>query len=152
VRSGGLLWLTNVIVFALWYWRLDRRWTDIAPQAKQIRQAQAFFFHRCRSRMTNVPNLSVRGWRPPSSITFRRFHAEFYIRPTMHPCSHAGKGPRNDPDFYFTQHRRFADLACSRRSLTVPPPGRYFANRIKFRLRAPKYPPRLAGWQLNGAW
>src|SRR5439155_17091853 len=22
-RSGGLLWLTNVIVFALWYWRLD---------------------------------------------------------------------------------------------------------------------------------
>ena len=23
VRSGGLLWLTNVIVFALWYWRLD---------------------------------------------------------------------------------------------------------------------------------
>src|SRR5205085_11526433 len=21
--SGGLLWLTNVIVFALWYWRLD---------------------------------------------------------------------------------------------------------------------------------
>ena len=23
LRSGGLLWLTNVIVFALWYWRLD---------------------------------------------------------------------------------------------------------------------------------
>jgi len=22
LRSGGLLWLTNVIVFALWYWRL----------------------------------------------------------------------------------------------------------------------------------
>src|SRR5204862_8263583 len=23
LRSGGLLWLTNVIVFALWHWRLD---------------------------------------------------------------------------------------------------------------------------------
>jgi hypothetical protein len=23
LRSGGLLWLANVIVFALWYWRLD---------------------------------------------------------------------------------------------------------------------------------
>jgi hypothetical protein len=23
LRSAGLLWLTNVIVFALWYWRLD---------------------------------------------------------------------------------------------------------------------------------
>ena len=23
LRSGGLLWLTNVIVFATWYWRLD---------------------------------------------------------------------------------------------------------------------------------
>ena len=23
LRSGGLLWLTNVIVFGLWYWRLD---------------------------------------------------------------------------------------------------------------------------------
>lgn len=23
LRSGSLLWLTNVIVFALWYWRLD---------------------------------------------------------------------------------------------------------------------------------
>src|SRR5207249_6670491 len=23
LRSGGLLWLTSVIVFALWYWRLD---------------------------------------------------------------------------------------------------------------------------------
>lgn len=23
LRSGGLLWLTNVIVFTLWYWRLD---------------------------------------------------------------------------------------------------------------------------------
>ena len=23
LRSGGLLWLTNVIIFALWYWRLD---------------------------------------------------------------------------------------------------------------------------------
>ena len=23
LRSGGALWLTNVLVFALWYWRLD---------------------------------------------------------------------------------------------------------------------------------
>jgi hypothetical protein len=23
LRSGGALWMTNVLVFALWYWRLD---------------------------------------------------------------------------------------------------------------------------------
>src|SRR5881398_3011532 len=31
LRSGGLLWLTNVIIFALWYWRLD----DGGPTLRQ---------------------------------------------------------------------------------------------------------------------
>src|ERR1041385_967255 len=29
--SGGLLWLTNVIVFALWYWRLDGGGPTLPP-------------------------------------------------------------------------------------------------------------------------
>src|SRR5437762_14120486 len=29
LRLGGLLWLTNVFCCALWYWRLDGRWSNV---------------------------------------------------------------------------------------------------------------------------
>src|SRR6266567_7382458 len=55
-------------------------------------------------------------------LSVRRFHAEFYIRPDRRAAACAlGKGPRDDPDFYFAQYRRFADLARGRRSVTGPP-------------------------------
>jgi len=37
-----LLWLTNVIVFALWYWRLRRR-TNLATRKQEIWQHQLSF-------------------------------------------------------------------------------------------------------------
>ena len=40
LRSGGLLWLTNVIVFALWYWRLDGGGPNLAPETTEIRQQE----------------------------------------------------------------------------------------------------------------
>src|SRR5436189_4704476 len=38
LRSGGLLWLTNVIVFALWYWR-DRKSTRLNSSHRCISYA-----------------------------------------------------------------------------------------------------------------
>src|SRR5256885_16642154 len=35
LRSGGLLWLTNVIVFALWYWRLGGRRRTLRSKQKK---------------------------------------------------------------------------------------------------------------------
>src|SRR6266496_3635752 len=58
LRSGGLLWLTNVIVFALWYWRLDGGGPTLRHEQKNS-AALAFFSRRCRSRMTSVANLHV---------------------------------------------------------------------------------------------
>jgi hypothetical protein len=43
LRSAALLWLTNILVFALWYWRLDAG----GPHARERRgehTAGAFFF------------------------------------------------------------------------------------------------------------
>src|SRR2546430_3001378 len=39
LRSGGLLWLTNVIVFALWYWRFGGGGPDFRPKQNKIRSA-----------------------------------------------------------------------------------------------------------------
>src|SRR5260370_24519513 len=39
LRSGGLLWLTNVIVFALWYWRLDGGGPTCVHQEKKFRSS-----------------------------------------------------------------------------------------------------------------
>ena len=53
-------------------------------------------------------------------LSVRRLHAEFYIRSDRRAAACAlGKGPRDDPDFYFAQYRRFADLARCRRSVTA---------------------------------
>jgi hypothetical protein len=43
LRSGGLLWLTNVIVFALWYWRLDGGGPTKRHEEKEVRQHQFSF-------------------------------------------------------------------------------------------------------------
>ena len=36
LRSGGLLWLTNVLVFALWYWRLDGGGPTVRQELKKF--------------------------------------------------------------------------------------------------------------------
>ncbi len=57
MRSGAILWVTNVVVFATWYWRLDAG----GPNARDRRGAHtdgAFLFPQ----MTIRP--PVRTWRP----------------------------------------------------------------------------------------
>src|SRR2546426_9883297 len=43
LRSGGLLWLTNVIVFALWYWRLDGGGPTLRHKQNKIGRTSLLF-------------------------------------------------------------------------------------------------------------
>jgi hypothetical protein len=60
-RSTAILWWTNVLVFALWYWRLDAG----GPHEREDRGAHtegAFFFPQM---MTGAPGLDAQsGWYP----------------------------------------------------------------------------------------
>jgi hypothetical protein len=59
LRSAAVLWITNIIVFALWYWRLDAG----GPHAREERGAHtagAFFFPQM---MDGAP-VDVANWSP----------------------------------------------------------------------------------------
>jgi len=43
LRSGGLLWLTNIIVFALWYWRLDGGGPTVRAREKKFGSTSFLF-------------------------------------------------------------------------------------------------------------
>ena len=91
LRSGGLLWLTNVIVFALWYWRLDGAAQPCARNNGNS-AARVSFFHRCKLLTTSDPNLRVHaGIRALSIICSSRSRRVPHSgRPTRR-CSHAGQ-------------------------------------------------------------
>jgi hypothetical protein len=57
LRSGGAIWLTNVIVFALWYWDMDRG--GPAERACGTHKHTDFLF----SQMT-APELVAKDWEP----------------------------------------------------------------------------------------
>ena len=92
LRSGGLLWLTNVIVFALCG---TGAWT--AADQPCVRNngnsaARVSFFHRCKFHMTSDPNLRVHaGIRALSIICSSRSRRVPHSgRPTRR-CSRAGQ-------------------------------------------------------------
>ena len=61
--SGALLWLTNVIVFALWYWRLDGG----GPTARQEHKkfgSTSFLFPQMQLERTERGRFECEGWRP----------------------------------------------------------------------------------------
>ena len=63
LRSGGGLWLTNVLVFALWYWRLDGG----GPREREARQAfgsRSFVFPQMQIEKIERARFAVDGWRP----------------------------------------------------------------------------------------
>jgi uncharacterized membrane protein len=55
--TGGIIWLTNVIVFALWYWEFDRG--GPAARAQGVRMYPDFQFVQMAS-----PELAPPGWEP----------------------------------------------------------------------------------------
>jgi hypothetical protein len=63
LRSGGLLWLTNVIVFALWYWRLDGGGPTIRHERKDF-GSTSFLFPQMQVPRDERQQFACARWRP----------------------------------------------------------------------------------------
>ena len=61
--SGGLLWLTNVIVFALWYWRLDGGGATKRQENKRFGSC-SFLFPQMQIPKDERPDFACVRWRP----------------------------------------------------------------------------------------
>jgi hypothetical protein len=61
--SGGLLWLTNVIVFALWYWRLDGGGPTVRHEVKKF-GSTSFLFPQMQVPHDERAQFACTGWRP----------------------------------------------------------------------------------------
>lgn len=61
--SGGLLWLTNVIVFALWYWRLDGGGPTARHEHKRFGSC-SFLFPQMQVPRDERAQFECTGWRP----------------------------------------------------------------------------------------
>ena len=63
LRSGGLLWLTNVIVFALWYWRLDGGGPTLRQKQKKF-GSTSFLFPQMQIPHDERGQFECARWRP----------------------------------------------------------------------------------------
>jgi len=63
LRAGGLLWLTNVIVFALWYWRLDGGGPTVRHQEKKF-GSTSFLFPQMQIPQEERAQFACARWRP----------------------------------------------------------------------------------------
>jgi hypothetical protein len=63
LRSGGLLWLTNVIVFALWYWRLDGGGPTMRHKEKKF-GSTSFLFPQMQIPQDERAQFACARWRP----------------------------------------------------------------------------------------
>ncbi len=63
LRSGGLLWLTNVIVFALWYWRLDGGGPTVRHEQKKF-GSTSFLFPQMQIPQDERAQFECPRWRP----------------------------------------------------------------------------------------
>jgi len=63
LRSGGLLWLTNVIVFALWYWRLDGGGPTLRQKEKKF-GSTSFLFPQMQIPHDERGQFACARWRP----------------------------------------------------------------------------------------
>ncbi|HEU5246962.1 MAG TPA: hypothetical protein VFU09_07730 [Candidatus Udaeobacter sp.] len=63
LRSGGLLWLTNVIVFALWYWRLDGGGPTLRHKQKKF-GSTSFLFPQMQIPHDERAQFECARWRP----------------------------------------------------------------------------------------
>jgi hypothetical protein len=63
LRSGALLWLTNVIVFALWYWRLDGGGPTSRHEQKKF-GSTSFLFPQMQVPHDERAEFECTRWRP----------------------------------------------------------------------------------------
>lgn len=61
--SGGELWLTNVLVFALWYWRLDGGGPTLRRERNEF-GSRSFLFPQMQIEKTERPRFACAHWRP----------------------------------------------------------------------------------------
>jgi hypothetical protein len=61
--SGGLLWLTNVLVFALWYWRLDGGGPTVRHEQKKF-GSTSFLFPQMQIPYEERGQFACAHWRP----------------------------------------------------------------------------------------
>jgi hypothetical protein len=61
--SGAELWLTNVLVFALWYWRLDGGGPTVRHQRREF-GSRSFVFPQMQIEKIERGRFRVEGWRP----------------------------------------------------------------------------------------
>ena len=63
LRSGALLWLTNVLVFALWYWRLDGGGPTVRHEQKKF-GSTSFLFPQMQVPHDERAQFACAHWRP----------------------------------------------------------------------------------------
>ncbi len=63
LRSAGLLWLTNIIVFALWYWRLDGGGPTLRAKEKKF-GSTSFLFPQMQIPHDERAQFECGRWRP----------------------------------------------------------------------------------------
>jgi hypothetical protein len=63
LRSGAELWLTNVLVFALWYWRLDGGGPTARRQQHEF-GSRSFVFPQMQIEKIERARFECQGWRP----------------------------------------------------------------------------------------
>jgi len=84
LRSAAALWVTNVLVFALWYWRLDAG----GPHQRDLRAGHpsgSFLFAQMTFREDNVPP-EWKGWSPNFiDYLFLAFNTSTAFSPTDVP-------------------------------------------------------------------
>jgi len=61
--SGAELWLTNVLVFALWYWRLDGGGPTVCDKRREF-GSRSFVFPQMQIEKIERGRFSVERWRP----------------------------------------------------------------------------------------
>ena len=61
--SGAALWLTNVLVFALWYWRLDGGGPNVRDRRREF-GSRSFVFPQMQIEKVERGRFGVERWRP----------------------------------------------------------------------------------------
>jgi hypothetical protein len=61
--SGAALWVTNVLVFALWYWRLDGGGPTVRHERREF-GSRSFLFPQMQIEKTERGRFACTGWRP----------------------------------------------------------------------------------------
>jgi hypothetical protein len=63
LRSGAALWLSNVLVFALWYWRLDGGGPNARDECHAF-GSRSFVFPQMQVEKSEQDLFGIPGWRP----------------------------------------------------------------------------------------